>query len=111
MLNCKGQAATYVLKHAKNVYNIRLYYKKHIMYIVTEDDTYKVLVQGEDERRYYFISTSRPYILKEKFFERGLFVIASHSTYRDSDLKPTTEDWRTFLNDAFKYAAYVGGIK
>jgi len=75
------------------------------MYISTEDDVYKVLAQGEENVTYYFISTSRPYVLQEKFFERGLFVIASNSIYREFGLEPTIEDWRAFINDAFKYAA------
>ena len=107
MLNCKGCVSTYVLRYAKIVYDIRLYYKNHVMYIATEDDVYKVVKQGKDKSLYYFISTSRPYVLKESSFERGLFVIASKFFYKESGLEPTTEDWRAFLNDAFKSAAYV----
>jgi hypothetical protein len=92
----------HILRYSREVYGARLYCKNQVTYVNTCDDTYKLEYDSESGK-FYFISTSNHFLLCERYFERGLFKVASKRIYDEIGLKPTVEDWREFFNDAYKY--------
>ena len=99
-------ALRYILRYSREVYGTKLYCKNQVTYVSTCDDTYKLEYDPKSDK-FYFISTSNHFFFCERYFERGLFKVASKRTYDEIGLKPTVEDWREFFNDAYKSGVYM----
>ena len=97
-----NRSLRYILQYTKEIYGIKLYCKNSVSYITTIDDTYK-LEYNIKEKKYYFISTTKNFVISERWLERGLFKIATKKIYEEIGTNPTVDDWRRFFNDAYKY--------
>ena len=94
----------FILDYAKLIYNMHIFYKNRKMYVKTEDDTYLLDLHLANESIYRFYSITRPMVLTETCLGRGFFKVAAHASYKAAQKIPTNQDWKKFLNDAYKYA-------
>ena len=93
----------YVLAHIKRTYGALIFYRNRTFYIKTTDDIYRIDFRLAEENIYRFVSMTKPMVLTETNLARGFFRVAAHSTYKETKQIPTYQDWKRFLNDAYKY--------
>lgn len=93
----------YILAHIKRIYGAQILYRNRVIYIKTEDDIYQIDLHLAHEGIYRFISATKPLILTETCLARGFFYVAAYASYKKANIIPTQEDWKKFLNDAYKY--------
>lgn len=105
MLSCED----YVLAHCKRIYGSRILYRNRIVYIQTEEDTYKVDLSLSKENIFSFYGTTKESILVESNLARGFFRIAAYPTYKEAGIVPSLADWERFLADAYHYEKTSGG--
>lgn len=92
----------YVLAYIKRVYGAQILYRNRVVYIKTEDDTYRIDLSLARRSIYRFHSTTKPFVLTDTCLARGFFRVAAHATYKAVNKIPTNDDWERFLNDAYK---------
>lgn len=98
----------YVVAYARFVYGAQVLYKNRMMYLKTEDDTYRIDLSLAGRSVYRFCSTTKPMVITDTCLARGFYRAAAHSSYRMANKIPTVADWEKFVNDAYAFCLTIG---
>lgn len=98
----------YVVAYARFVYRVQILYKNRIIYLKTEDDTYRIDLSLAGRSVYRFYSTTKPIVLTDTCLARGFYRAAAYSSYRKANKIPTVDDWEKFVNDAYAFCLTIG---
>ena len=93
----------YIISYLKNIYGGQLFHKNNKLILKVNNETYFIYPSKADKNYYIFELKQYPLILRDHNFLRGLFKVWSHSINVKNKIIPSEEDWKKFINDAFKY--------
>jgi hypothetical protein len=109
----------YIIHHLRNTYGGAISCKGDCLYVEVDGDKFRVNLTDKQRFGYYtfFHRDSGHRLdgkwyyhtqLKDKCLAHGLFLIWCHKMNKENNIWSTAEDWKRFVNDAYKYATESG---